>query len=188
LIGSIVAVAFVAAPVSAENPGDLLPEIADDGIYIAPSRSSEAAPSDFVAVIEEARGDGVQMAVLYPEDPQPNTGAFARRMQEASGLDVVVVFGPEGAFGSFVSEDFGDGAIRAAAAARELSEPTAKVEAFVTGLLEEPVRERPEIIDELVRWIIILMALLVTGAMAEQLLRRLRRQRKLRRLQARQDA
>lgn len=175
--------AFWIEPAGAQNPSEVVPELADDGVYIATSRRGEANPTDFSAVIEEARSEGLTFAVVYPDDPQPNTGAFARRIQEASMFDVVLVFGPDGVLGSFVSEDYGEDAIRASAAAREAADPPGQAAAFLTGLLEEPVRERPAIVGELVRWIVILLALLVTGALAEQLLRQFKRQRKRRKLQ-----
>lgn len=177
--GLVVALfALTAMPAAAENPGDLLPELADDGVYIAPSRSSEAEPGMFLPVIEQARADGVSLVVLWPDDPQPNTGAFARRMQEASMIDVVLVFGPEDAFGTFVAEDYEEGSIRASAAARRTAEPAAKASAFLNGLLEEPIRERPAIINDVVRWIVILLLALVVGAVGEQMIRQYKKSRK----------
>lgn len=185
---SLGVVAFVPSVASAENPSDLLPELADDGIYIAPSRVSEADPSTFSVVIDQARADGVSMAVLYPADPQPNTSAFARRIQEASMLDAVLVFGPDETLGTFVSEDYQDGAIRAAAASRAEVTPAAQATAFLTGLLEEPVRERPPIVNDLVRWIVILVAALVAAAVGEQMIRQFKKSRKRQQLRAQQDA
>jgi len=178
-------VAFFALSASAafaENPIDIVAELADDGVFIAPSRSTEADPGMFIPVIERARADGVTMAVVWPEDPQPNTGAFARRVQEASLADVVLVFGPDDTFGSFVSEDYEEDSIRASAAARSVSEPSARASAYLTGLLEEPVRERPAIVNQLVRWIIILLAVLVAGAVGEQMIRKFKKSRKLQKL------
>ncbi len=178
---------LTAGPAAAENPGDILPELADDGVYIASSRSSEADPGMFLLVIEQARADGVSMAVLWPDDPQPNTGAFARRIQEASMLDVVLVFGPDGVLGSFVSEDYEEGSIRASAAARASAEPATRASAYLTGLLEEPVRERPAIVNDLVRWVVILLAALVAGAVGEQMIRQFKKSRKRQRLQAQSE-
>ena len=180
---AVTPVALTVTPAAAENPGDLLPELADDGVYIASSRSSEADPGMFLPVIERARADGVSMAVLWPDNPQPNTGAFARRIQEASLIDVVLVFGPDGAFGSFVSEDYEEASIRASAAARVSAEPTTQASAYLTGLLEEPVRERPAIVNELVRWIVILLVALVAGAVGEQMIRQFKKSRQRRKLQ-----
>ena len=108
-----------AGPAAAENPADILPELADDGVYVASSRVADADPNGVLPVIQRAQTDGVSMSVLWPAEPQPNTSAFARRVQEASGIDVVLVFGPEGDFGSFVAEDYEDGSIRAENAARD---------------------------------------------------------------------
>ena len=188
LAGLLVAIfALTATPAVAENPSDLIPELADDGVYIAPSRSSEADAGMFITVVERARADGVTLAVVWPEDPQPNTGAFARRVQEASFADVVLVFGPEDTFGSFVAEDYEEGSIRASAAARLVDEPVAKTSAYLTGLLEEPVRERPAIVNELVRWIVLLLAALVVAAVGEQMIRKFKKSRKLQKLRAQNE-
>ena len=188
LAGLLVAIfALTATPAVAENPSDLIPELADDGVYIAPSRSSEADAGMFITVVERARADGVTLAVVWPEDPQPNTGAFARRVQEASLADVVLVFGPEDTFGSFVAEDYEEGSIRASAAARLVDEPVAKTSAYLTGLLEEPVRERPAIVNELVRWIVLLLAALVVAAVGEQMIRKFKKSRKLQKLRAQNE-
>lgn len=177
-----VAVASAPTPIGAENPSEVIPELADDGVYVAPGRADEADAASFAPVIEAARVDGVSMAVVWPDDPQPNTNAFARRMQEASMLDVVLVFGPDDVLGSFVSEDYEDGSIRATAAAREVSTPTQQASAFLVGLLEEPVRERPAIIDDVVRWIAICLAALVAAAVGEQMIRGFKRSQKRRKL------
>jgi len=186
--GLLVAVfALTIHPAAAENPIDIVPELVDDGIFIASSRSSEADPGMFIPVVERARAAGVSMAVVWPQDPQPNTEAFARRVQEASLADVVLVFGPDDAFGSFVAEDFEEDSIRAASAARDESEPVAKASAYLTGLLEEPIRSRPEIVDQLVRWIILLLAALVVGAVGEQMIRAFKKSRKLQELKAQSE-
>ncbi len=169
---------LLAAPAAAEHPSEVVAELADDGVYVAPGRVADADPDGVTPVISQAQADGVSMGVVWPDDPQPNTAAFARRVQEAGDLDVVLVFGPDGAFGSFVAEDYEDDAIRAANAARDAATPAGKAEAFLTGLLEEPVRERPEIINTLVRWIAILLAALVAGAIGEQMIRQYKRNRK----------
>jgi hypothetical protein len=66
--------------------------------------------------------------------------------------------------------------------------PSAKADAFLTGLLEEPVRERPAIINTLVRWIAILLAALVAAAIGEQMIRQYKRSRKRQAFEAtRQD-
>lgn len=188
LTGSLMAVfALAATPVGAESPFEIVGELVDDGVYIAPGRTSDAEPAMFVAVIEQARADGVSLAVVWPDDPQPNTGAFARRVQEASMADVVLVFGPEDTFGSFVAEDYEERAIRASAAARAVDEPAEKASAYLTGLLEEPVRERPAIINELVRWIVLLLAALVVGAVGEQMIRAFKKSRKRQKLRTQSE-
>jgi phage gp36-like protein len=169
---------------SAENPSDVVPDLADDGVYVAPRRAAEVDPTAFLPVIERARIEGLSMYVLWPEEPQPNTGAFARRVQEATEVDVVLVFGPDGSRGNFVSEEYEEAAIRATSAARAFTEPVAEADAFLTGLLEEPVRDRPAIINDLVRWIAILLGVLVAGAVGEQAIRQYKKARQRQALRA----
>ncbi len=178
------AVFVMLRPAMAENPSDVVAELADDGVYVAPRRAAEVEAVLFLPVVERARSEGVTMNVLWPEDPQPSTGAFARRMQEATSVDVVLVFGPDGSLGAFVSEDYEDSEIRAMSAARELSDPVAMSDAFLGGLLEEPVRERPAIVNDLVRWIAILVGVLVAGAVGEQAIRQYKRSRQRQALRA----
>ncbi len=172
---------------SAENPVDVLPDLTDDGVYVASSRVGDADPSAVIPVIQRAQAEGLTMSILWPSEPQPTTSAFARRVQEAGESDVVLVFGPEGDFGSFVAEDYEDGSIRAVNAARAAVSPAAKADAFLTGLLEEPVRERPAIINSLVRWIAILLGALVAAAVGEQMIRQYKRSRKRQAFEAAQQ-
>lgn len=171
---------FSSSPARAENPSDLQADLADDGVYIAPARAADADPDAVLPVIERAQAEGITMQVVWPSDPQPNTGAFARRVQELNQVDVVLVFGPDDELGSFVAEDFDDGAVRAINAARQASGPGPQAEAFLTGLLEEPTRERPAIINTLVSWIVILLVVLVAAAVGEQMIRQYRRSRQRR--------
>ena len=178
---------FSSSPVGAENPGDLQADLADDGVYIAPARAADADPDAVLPVIERAQAEGITMQVVWPSDPQPNTGAFARRVQELNQVDVVLVFGPESELGSFVSEDFDDGAVRAINAARQANGPGPQAEACLPGLLEEPTRERPAIINTLVSWIVILIVVLVAAAVGEQMIRQYRRSRQRRLLEQETD-
>lgn len=179
---AILVVPFAASAVVIENPSELQADLSDDAVYIAPRRAGQVDPGPVLPVIERARAEGLTMYVLWPDDPQPNTGAFARRIQELYEVDVVLVFGPEDQFGSFVSEDYEDGAVRALSAARQAEGPGAVVDAYLTGLLEEPERERPAIVNTLVRWIAILVAVLVAAAVGEQMIRQYRRARQRRAL------
>lgn len=193
LVWALALAAVVAVPgvARAENPADIQSELADDGVYIAPSRSAEIDAGVVLPTIERARTRGVTMQIAWPEEPQPNTSAFARRLQEFNGVDVVLVFGPDGELGSFVSEDYEDGAVRAINAARLAGGPRAQADAFLTGLLEEPVRERPAIINTMVRWIALLVGALVIGAVGEQMIRQYRRgrqKRQLEELESRQES
>ena len=162
---------------SAENPNDILADLADDGVYVAARRTAEVDPALLLPVIERARVEGLSMYVLWPIEPQPTTSAFARRIQEAADVDVVLVFGPDGSLGSFVSEDYEDDAVRATNAARGLDAPVAVADAYLTGLLVEPERDRPVIVNDLVRWIAILLGVLVAGAVGEQAIRQYKKSR-----------
>lgn len=171
---------FLAHPAAAEAPSDVATELADDGVYVSPRRTSEAEPGAYLPVIQDARVLGLTMGIVWPHDPQPNTGAFARRVQELTELDVVLVFGPDGVVGAHVSEDYDEDAVRALSAARAQTNPVEQAEAYLTGLTEEPVREQPAIVGELVRWIVILLVALVVAAVCEQMIRQFKRSRKRR--------
>lgn len=172
-----------ASPAAAENPSELQADLADDGVYIAPARAGDIDGGTVLPVVERARTEGLSMYVLWPNDPQPNTDAFARRIQEQYQVDVVLVFGPEGQLGSFVSEDYEAESIRAVAAARDTDDPAATADAYLTGLLEEPDRERPAIVNRLVRWIAIMVGALVAAAVGEQMIRQYKRSRQRRQLE-----
>lgn len=173
----VISVSLDPTVASAENPSDILAELADDGVYVAARRTAEVDPTLLLPVIERARVEGLSMYVLWPIEPQPTTSAFARRVQEAADVDVVLVFGPDGSLGSYVSEDYEEDAVRATNAARGLDEPATAADAFLTGLLEDPERDRPAIVNDLVRWIAILLGVLVAGAIGEQSIRQYKKSR-----------
>lgn len=183
VLAVVAVVSLLAPPAAAEAPSDVAVELADDGVYISPRRSSEAEPGAYAPVVQDARVQGLTVGIVWPHDPQPNTGAFARRVQEITELDVVLVFGPDDVLGAHVSEDYEDGAVRALSAARAESSPVEQAEAYLVGLTDEPVREQPAIIGELVRWIAILLAALVVAAVCEQMIRQFKRLRKRRALE-----
>ncbi len=181
--------ALVAAPAAAETPSEVVAETTGDGIYIANTRRNAFDVSMFQPTVDAAAREGIRMIVAVPFDPVPTTTAFARRIREASDADVALVFGPDGVLGADVSEDYEDDEVRALSAARERTTPEGQAEAFLVGLTTEPVRERPEIIDTVVRWIVILLVVLIAAALLEQGVRQAKRARRrylLRR--ARQEA
>lgn len=180
---AVVVALLTVAPAAAENPSELQADLADDSIYVAPSRVDEVDAGPVVQVMERVRAEGLTVYVLWPDEPLPNTSAFARRVQELYEVDVVLVFGPEGQLGSHVSEDLEGDTIRALSAAREVEEPAEIVDAYLDGLLEEPVRPRPAIVNTLVRWIAILVGALVAAAVGEQMIRQYKRSRQRRELE-----
>lgn len=181
---AVVLAALVAASAAAaENPSELQTELADDGVYVAPVFLGDVDGGSVLPVVERARAEGLSMYVLWPQDPQPNTDAFARRVQEMYQVDVVLVFGPEGQVGSYVSEDYEAESIRAVTATRDTDDPASTADAYLTGLLEEPERERPAIVNRLVRWIAIMVGALVAAAVGEQMIRQYKRSRQRRELE-----
>jgi hypothetical protein len=187
MVAAASAAVFVAlvtvAPAAAENPSELGADLADDSVYIAPRRIDEVDAAPVTQVLERVRADGLTVYVLWPDEPLPNTGAFARRVQELYEVDVVLVFGPEGQLGSHVSDDLEGDTIRALNAARQADGPAEIVDAYVAGLLEEPERPRPAIVNTLVRWIAILVGALVAAAVGEQMIRQYKRSRQRRELE-----
>jgi len=177
---------FAPAPAVGEKPSKIVDETADDGIYIAPARRTQFDSSMFTQVISDARALGITLIIAVPFEAEPTTMAFARRAREAADVDAVIIFGPDGVFATNVSEDLEDNSVRALNAARAQTAPQAQAETFLAEWTTDPVRKRPAVIDQTIRWVVILVAVLLGTAFLEQgvhYLKRLRRRALLRRQQ-----
>lgn len=157
LTASVALVYVVAAPaaVSAESPILVGEEVAADGVYVAPGRTGFDEDA-LIAAVEDARFEGIRMAVVVPRDPQPTPAAFARRVQEETELDAVLVFPVEGQLETYVIEDLSGSRIRATEAAREFVDPTRAVEAFATEMMSVRETGTPEIVSRILNALVLL--------------------------------
>lgn len=177
------AVLATSPPVAAETPTEVLAELVGDNTYVAADRQGEFDETEFERLVVDARALGVNLVIIAPFEVSPTTTAFARRVREASGVGVVVVFGPDGVFAVNVEEDLEDDATRAVNVASDVADPIERVETLITELTTEPVRERPAFFDRVLRWVITLLLVLIGAAAVERLVRqgkKARRRAKLR--------
>jgi hypothetical protein len=177
------AVLVTPPPVGAETPTEVLAELVGDNTYVAADRQGEFDETEFERLVVDARALGVNLVIIAPFEVSPTTTAFARRVREASGVGVVVVFGPDGVFAVNVEEDLEDDATRAVNVASDVADPIERVETLITELTTEPVRERPAFFDRVLRWVITLLLVLIGAAVVERLVRqgkKARRRAKLR--------
>lgn len=146
-------------PASAESPIAVGDEVADDGVYVAFLRRDidEAA---LIAAVEDARFDGLRLVAVAPTDPQPTASAFARRVQEQTDADAAIIFPSEGPLETYVIDDLSSSRIRATEAARQFTDPARAVQAFATELGSVRESETPEIVNEVMRALVI-MALVI---------------------------
>lgn len=133
--------------------------MADDGVYVAFLRRDidEAA---LIAAVEDARFDGLRLVAVAPTDPQPTASAFARRVQEQTDADAAIIFPSEGPLETYVIDDLSSSRIRATEAARQFTDPARAVQAFATELGSVRESETPEIVNEVMRALVI-MALVI---------------------------
>lgn len=167
----LAALAFPAAPAGAEDPLEVAEELAFDGVFVAPGRDIDEA--GMAAAVQQARARGLNLAVIAPRDPQPTVSAFARRVQEAAGADVAIVFPTEGGIEAHAIEEFESAHIRSLTAARAKATPVEAVETYTEELLTEPTTRLPPIISQLVTIVVLLALVLVAAVAIEQLLRRM---------------
>ncbi|MGH1493842.1 MAG: hypothetical protein ACRBK7_31345 [Acidimicrobiales bacterium] len=144
---------------AAESPIAVADELADDGVFVGFGRR-DVDEDALIAAVEDARFDGLRLVAVAPVDPQPDAAAFARRIQEQTDADAAIVFPKEGPLETYVIEDLSSSRIRATAAAREFAEPARAVEAFATEIGSVREAGTPEIVDEIMR-ALVLMALVI---------------------------
>ena len=170
---AIVIVVFttIVAPVSAESPTKVAEELSIDGVFVAPGRD-DIVEADLVASVDRAQALGLRLVVVAPADPQPNSEAFARRIQEAADVDAAIVFPPDGGFEAHSVDEFKSNRLRAVSAARSKANPLAAVDAYYNELLVEPERGLPPIIRQLTLIVLLLAVVLAAVVVLDQVLRR----------------
>lgn len=161
---AVLATAIGASPASAEDPSVIAEAVSEDGVFVAPGRS-EIDEAELEAVVQNLRFQALRVVVVAPNDPQPSSAAFARRIQEATDADIAIVFPPESEdeevevrVEAFVIDDLQENHYRALQEARGFSDPARSVEAFGKEIQAEREVERPAIIGQLL-WALALMGI-----------------------------
>lgn len=163
-------------PASAETPGQVAQGAERDGVFVG-FRRLDIDEDALIAAVEDVRFDGLRLIAVAPRDPQPTVAAFARRVQEETDADAVIVFPIEGRVETYVIEDLNPSRVRATETAREYSDPAKAVEVFAAELTTDRAAETPEIVGQLMN-ALVLMALVIGVVVAlEQLVAFLRRSR-----------
>lgn len=178
LVLGLLGLFLLVGPLDAETPSEVVEETSVDGVYIA----NGVGPIDedlLIPVVESAQRQGIEMVIVAPRDPQPDAEAFALRVRQAADADVALLFGPDGGIFASVVEDYDDGLVRALDKAEAESSPDLVADAFLTELTTEPDRPLPEVIRTVVKVVIYLLIMLLLAALAEQLFRRWRRNRRV---------
>lgn len=179
LVVSVVVWLTLVAPGGAETPAEVIASADDNGgVYLAP-RMGEFDEAQLMSVVSRTQRDGVRLLVVAPRVAEPDSEAFALRVRQAADIDAVLLFDAEGVAWASVSDEYEDGFVRAVEGARSAATPESATEAFVQELLNEPDRPLPDVIATIIRWTVYLLIALGLAALAEQLLRRRRRQEQI---------
>lgn len=156
----VLLISLLFAPaVVAEAPSEVAEELEDDGVFIGFGRR-EIDEAALIAAVEDARFDGLRLVAVAPRDPQPTAAAFARRIQEHTDADAAIIFPIEGVLETYVIEDLSTSRIRATEAAREFDDPARAVEAFALEIGSKRETGTPQIVDDIIR-ALVLMALVI---------------------------
>lgn len=164
---------LLATPASAEKPVDIV-DGATEGVFVAPGRDVDT--EGLQRVVDQAGAQGVSLLIAVPADPQPNASAFALRLRQLAEIDAVLVFDVEdGPPRGSVADDYFDGFARAEKSAAAATDPVEAADGFLAELLEEPPGGLPDIVNDVVRWVLILTVVVVVASAAEMTLRARRR-------------
>ncbi len=128
-----------------------------------------------MAAVEDVRFDGLRIVVVVPRDPQPTPSAFARRVQEKTEADAVLVFPPEGRLETYVTDDLSSARIRATDAARQFNDPARAVEAFATEISSTGDGGTPAIVGQVMNALVLLTLVVGIVVAIEQGVNRVRR-------------
>jgi hypothetical protein len=149
-----------AGPAEAESPSRVAEETADDGVFVGIGRGDDVDEAALMAAVENASFDGLRIVVVVPQDPQPTAKAFARRVQEQTEADAVLVFPEEGPLESYMADELSSSRIRATEAARSLVDPARAVSAFAEEVNSVGETGTPRIIRQVIN-ALLLMALVI---------------------------
>lgn len=167
----------MARPAAAESPGEVIEGTADNGVFVALGLGDEAV---YETIVQRAADAGLDFAVVEPLAPEPDPDAFALRVLQASEHDVVALVDSSDRIWLQAAEIEDRDLFSARNAASDAATPVAALDIIVTELTTEFEPGRPEIIDQLQRAAIALVALILLGTIADQLVRRLMASRRRR--------
>lgn len=163
---------LVAPVAEAEQPSRVVTALRRDGVFVHNQRDDNIDRDSLAEIVQDAGDLGYKMAVVIPLDPLPELRSFVLRVQQGGEFDVVVGFGLEGEIEAETSEALDGERLRALRVVRETDGSPEELSAlFLTELTTDPVTEVPNIVWRIVRWVVILVALLVAAGLLEQLLR-----------------
>jgi hypothetical protein len=178
LIGALAVLTTpLAGRANAESPIEVADELADDGVFVSFLRR-DVDEDALIAAVEDARFDGLRLVAVVPADPQPTNAAFARRIQEQTDADAAIVFPREGPLETYVIEDLASSRIRATEVARQFDDPARAVEGFATELLSTREAETPEIVNQIMRALVIMALVIGVVVVIEQTVAHFKRSRR----------
>lgn len=159
---------------SAESPSRVADGLVDDGVFVGFGRD-DVDEADLAAAVADARGDGLDLVVVVPRDPQPTAKAFARRVQEWTEADVALVFPSDGPLEAYVIDELSSARPRAMEAARILDDPARAVATFAEELDPDESSGRPAIVGQIIRALVICSLLIGAVVAIELAIGRVRR-------------
>ena len=175
ILSSALIVLIVPAVASAEDPEAVVRFIGiTDGVYVAPSRRAEFDRDAIQVALAEAEDQGLTAAVIVPSDPFPSNDAFALRVRQASEIDLIISFGPDGEIHASLTNESDADVLRALRAARAADTPEGAVAAFLEDMVTEQVQETPSLVGDVMRWAIILVIVLAIAVALEAFFRKRR--------------
>lgn len=180
MIGLAAWAAVLAAPsvVAAEQPGPVVTETEDDGVYVASALAGAYDEAAWAATVAAAREQGVDLRVVAPLEPVPSLEAFALRILQAADADVVVAFDADGNLASAATEELTTARYRGDQAARDLTDPSAALDAYLTAFVSEPTRELPGLVRRLAVIVVVLVLVIGAATFVELSLRQRRTRRR----------
>jgi hypothetical protein len=175
ILSVVLLVLTVPAVASAEDPEDVVRFIGlTDDVYVAPSRRTQFDREAIQIALAAAGNQGLTAAVIVPSDPFPSNDGFALRVRQASEIDLIISFGPDGEIDASLTNESDADVLRALRAARIADTPEGAVAAFLEDMVTEPVQETPSLVGDVLRWAIILVIVLAVAVALEAFLRKRR--------------
>lgn len=164
---------LIAPATGAEQPKPVIESLAGDGVFVHSRRAADVDREVLAGVVDDARSLGYSMAIVVPLDPLPELRSFVLRIQQGGEFDIVLGYGLDGEVEASTSEAFGNSdRLSALSATRTTTGGAEELAArFLTELTTDPENELPDTARTIIRWVLILLALLGVTIALEQLWR-----------------